>query len=58
MKELLKEKEHELKMIKSDCAAALMSKEKLLQNKVHQLESQVSDLEFQSQKQVQTARDK
>ena len=54
LKESGKEKDMDLRMIKSDCAAALMGKEKILQNKVQELESQVADLEFEKQKHIQS----
>lgn len=57
IKENLKEKEHELKLIKSDCAATLISKEKTLQQKVLNLENTLSDLQFENQKYVQKVHD-
>ena len=54
LKESNKDKDMDLRMIKSDCAAALMSKEKILQSKVSELESQVADLEFEKQKHIQS----
>lgn len=58
LKESSKEKEHELRSIKSDCAAALLSKEKTLQEKVLRLENLVSDLKFENQKYVQQLHNK
>ena len=48
LKDLLKEKELDVKTIKSECAEALMAKEKTLQTKLLQLENTVSDLEFKN----------
>ena len=39
-----KDKEQELKSVKSDCAGALMAKEKTLASKLIHLENEVSDL--------------
>ena len=44
MKLNIKEKDEELKDIKSDCAQALLGKEKTLQIRLKELSNEVSDL--------------
>lgn len=53
-----KDKEQELKSVKSDCAGALMAKEKTLASKLIHLENEVSDLQFEKQKLVQQLHDR
>lgn len=45
-KHLIKDKETELKEVKTDCAAALLGKEKTLHLKLNDLANEVSDLKF------------
>jgi len=58
LKTVMKDKSGELKQVKSECAAALMGKEKKLHHSLVRLETQVSDLQFENQKYVQALHDK
>lgn len=53
----MKEKDEELKNVKSDCAAALLGKEKTLHVRLNDLNNEVSDLKFTNQKQLQHIHD-
>jgi len=46
LKQTLKDKDNELKNVKSDCAQALLGKEKTLQIRLKELSNEVSDLQF------------
>lgn len=47
-KQLLRTKDGELKMIKSDCAQALLGKEQAIELKSRDLQKEASDLQFQN----------
>jgi hypothetical protein len=52
IKQQLKQKEILVSNIKSECANALLGKEKTTQSKLYQVENEVVDLKYENQKLV------
>lgn len=57
LKDMSKETTNDMLRLKSDCAQTLLGKEKTTQNKLVQLQNEISDLQLINQRQVQKIHD-